>query len=73
MLVFVAIIPSMFSSIINWQISSISLRPKSGAIFTNNGGQLGKYLIPLRSSFRRIGSCNFLNPSVFGELTFIAA
>jgi len=45
MLVLVAIIPSMFSSIINWQISSISLRPKSGAIFTNNGGQFGKFLI----------------------------
>jgi len=73
MLVFVAIIPSMFSSIINLQISSISLRLKSGAIFTNNGGQLGKFLISLRSSFRRIGSYNFLSPSVFGELTFIAA
>ena len=73
MLVLVAIIPSMFSSIINWQIFSISKRVKSGAIFTNNGGQSGRFLISLRSSFRRIGSCNFLNPSVFGELTFIAA
>ena len=73
MLVFVAIIPSMFSSIINWQISSISLKLRSGAILINNGGQLGKFLISLISSFRRIGSCNFLSPSVFGELTFIAA
>jgi len=47
MLVFVAIIPSMFSSIINWQISSISLKLRSGAILTNNGGQLGKFLISL--------------------------
>jgi len=30
-------------------------------------------IVYLISSFRRIGSCNFLSPSVFGELTFIAA
>ena len=63
----------VIKSIINWQISSISLKLKSGAIFTNNGGQLGKFLNSLRSSLRSIGSCNFLSPSVFGELTFIAA
>jgi len=50
MLVLVAIIPSIFSSIINWQISSISLRLKSGAIFTNNGGQLDKFLISAKNA-----------------------